>query len=383
MIVKLAAAVAAGVTGVVTMSVIVPATITSSMGDEVTAICASRSLLVQPISLAESNESLQALGLRGEQLQNVQIIATIAKRRGLKYHDALIGLATAGRESNWKNLPYGDRDSQGRDLTSRGMFQQRFGIIDAKGRHYWGTEEQVQDPVYATNRFYEELEKKSNRYGMSVTEAAQAVQGSKYPEAYQAFVGISQQILAILNVDFDSSSTSDDNPVALNTYQDTMCAEYAIDSSMISASGDWAVPLSSVSINQKCGWRRHPVTGARGLHDGDDLAASMNTPVYAIADGVIEEAGYQTAWGNTVVINHGTDKNGHVIKSRVAHLSAFMPGVKANVSVSKGALIGKSGSTGYSTGPHLHFSMYVDGVAESPVAFVSSGGKSLVECRNN
>ncbi len=97
-------------------------------------------------------------------------IEAIAEKRGLPARAATIAIATAIQESKLRNLTYGDRDSVG-------LFQQR----PSQG---WGTEKQILDPVYATNKFYDELVKIKGYEGMRITEIAQRVQRSAYPEAY-------------------------------------------------------------------------------------------------------------------------------------------------------------------------------------------------------
>ncbi|WP_217645183.1 hypothetical protein [Nocardioides terrae] len=107
-----------------------------------------------------------------EQAQNAGLITAIAVRRGLPPRAATIALATAFQESKLYNLDYGDRDSVG-------LFQQR----PSQG---WGTRKQLRDPVYATGRFYDALVQVDGFETMRITEAAQRVQRSGFPEAYAA-----------------------------------------------------------------------------------------------------------------------------------------------------------------------------------------------------
>ena len=106
-----------------------------------------------------------------EQAENAAIIAAVGVRRGLPARAVSIALATAYQESKIVNLDYGDRDSLG-------LFQQR----PSQG---WGTAEQIQDPYYATNEFYDELVQVEGFESMRITEAAQRVQRSGFPEAYE------------------------------------------------------------------------------------------------------------------------------------------------------------------------------------------------------
>ena len=105
-----------------------------------------------------------------EQMANAATITAVAVRRGLPARAATIALATSMQESKLRNIRFGDRDSLG-------LFQQR----PSQG---WGTEEQILDPVYASNRFYDELVKIPGYQGMEITKVAQRVQKSAFPEAY-------------------------------------------------------------------------------------------------------------------------------------------------------------------------------------------------------
>lgn len=105
-----------------------------------------------------------------EQADNAALISAISVQRGLPARAATIGLATALQESRLVNIDYGDRDSVG-------LFQQR----PSQG---WGTVEEIMDPVYSTTRFYDALAKVDGYTEMEITEAAQAVQRSAFPDAY-------------------------------------------------------------------------------------------------------------------------------------------------------------------------------------------------------
>ncbi|MFT4008491.1 MAG: hypothetical protein QM655_00460 [Nocardioidaceae bacterium] len=128
-----------------------------------------------------------------EQAANAATIAGIAVARGLPARAASIALATAYQESKLRNLPHGDRDSLG-------LFQQR----PSQG---WGTAKQVRDPVYATNAFYDALEKVDGYRDMRITEAAQAVQRSGFPEAYQDHAADGRALASALTGNSESKLT--------------------------------------------------------------------------------------------------------------------------------------------------------------------------------
>jgi murein DD-endopeptidase MepM/ murein hydrolase activator NlpD len=115
-------------------------------------------------------------------------------------------------------------------------------------------------------------------------------------------------------------------------------------------------PLEFRRISSVFGVRRHPILGTMKAHKGTDYAASSGTPVRAIGDGVIIRANYHRGYGNVLEVRH---RNGYV--SRYGHLRGFRRGVRVGTRVTVGETIGYVGSTGLSTGPHLHFEMLVGG----------------------
>ncbi|KLE34232.1 M23 family metallopeptidase [Aurantiacibacter luteus] len=119
------------------------------------------------------------------------------------------------------------------------------------------------------------------------------------------------------------------------------------------------MPVNDVTLTSSYGMRSHPVLGGRRQHNGVDLAAPTGTPVYATADGVIEMAQWYSSYGNYVQIAHGGE-----METRYAHLSSYT--VSAGSQVRQGDLIGYVGSTGRSTGPHLHYEVRVAGAPVDP-----------------
>lgn len=124
------------------------------------------------------------------------------------------------------------------------------------------------------------------------------------------------------------------------------------------------MPLGDARMTSGYGMRYHPVTGGRSRHKGIDLAAPTGTPVYATADGTVKMSQRYSSYGLYVSIDHGAE-----LETRYAHLSGL--NVSAGASVRKGDLIGFVGSTGRSTGPHLHYEVRVDGQAVNPVPYMA------------
>lgn len=274
-----------------------------------------------------------------EQMKNAQIIASVGKSMGMSARDIQIGIMTAITESMLRNVNYGDRDSLG-------LFQQR----PSQG---WGTPAQVTDPRYASRKFFEGLKGVGNRGRMDPWAAAQAVQRSAFSDG--------------------------------SNYRKWWNESTAIWKALSAGSGAGFV--------MGPGGRFKPINRSvtSGLHDtgtpfpGLDFAAPVGTPLYAVGDGVISKSydirGYEprrAAYGKG---QDGYRSYGRVVYLRTdagpevlyAHLS--QRSVHAGQRVRGGSIIGRSGDTGNSTGPHLHFGSR----GASPYSWLSgrSGGGSM------
>lgn len=116
-------------------------------------------------------------------------------------------------------------------------------------------------------------------------------------------------------------------------------------------------------ISSTFGMRKHPVHGGWRGHKGVDYAAPTGTPIHSTADGVVEFVGKQNGYGNTIIIKHHSN-----FSTLYAHQSRFAPGIKKGQAVSQGELIGYVGSTGWATGPHLHYEFRVDNKQIDPLS---------------
>lgn len=135
-------------------------------------------------------------------------------------------------------------------------------------------------------------------------------------------------------------------------------------SSSSSSSSGWLYPLPyRCSITDAYGYRWHPTAGYYAMHWGVDFAAGSNTAIYASKGGVVTVATYNEAYGYYVTVNHG---NGSYTK--YAHMPNLI--VSVGQSVSQGEVIGYVGSTGWSTGPHLHFELVINGSHVNPMDYV-------------
>lgn len=126
-----------------------------------------------------------------------------------------------------------------------------------------------------------------------------------------------------------------------------------------------SLPAAVISMSSDFGYRHDPFTGASAMHAGIDFKGPIGTPIMAAADGVVSYAGVHSGYGNCVEITHA---NGLV--TRYAHLSSFS--VTLGQKVVRGVQIARMGSTGRSTGPHLHFEVRLNGQAINPLKFLEA-----------
>ena len=134
-------------------------------------------------------------------------------------------------------------------------------------------------------------------------------------------------------------------------------------SSATLTSGTFTWPLPGYTNNSSAyGWRVHPIYGTRKFHKGEDIPAPTGTPIVAAASGTVTTAGWVSGYGNYTVINHGGG-----VMTAYGHQSAIH--VSVGQRVTAGQTIGLVGSTGNSTGPHLHFEVYVNGSTQNPMSY--------------
>ncbi len=120
-------------------------------------------------------------------------------------------------------------------------------------------------------------------------------------------------------------------------------------------------PVDGARMSSGFGFRRHPVLGYGKMHKGIDFAAPTGTPIYASGDGRIAKAGRFSSYGNYVRVRHRSD-----LETAYAHMSRIAPGIRPGVRVKQGQLIGYVGTTGRSTGPHLHYEVLVNNKQVNP-----------------
>ncbi len=123
-------------------------------------------------------------------------------------------------------------------------------------------------------------------------------------------------------------------------------------------------PVDGARMTSGFGMRRHPILGYSKMHKGVDFGAPTGTPVFAAGDGTIERASWFNAYGNYISIRHTSS-----MKTAYAHLSRYAKGIKPGVKIKQGQVIGYVGTTGRSTGPHLHYEILVNNKQVNPASY--------------
>ena len=131
-------------------------------------------------------------------------------------------------------------------------------------------------------------------------------------------------------------------------------------------------PINGARLSSSFGMRKHPIDGFNKMHRGTDFAAPMGTPIMASGDGVIKKAGWCGGGGNCIVIRHNS-----TYQTIYAHMSKFARGIRSGVRVKQGQTIGYVGSTGKSTGPHLHYEVVFNGKKINSQTLKLPSGKIL------
>ncbi|MGN6131175.1 MAG: M23 family metallopeptidase [Nocardioidaceae bacterium] len=314
-----------------------------------------------PVHLAATTSDGTPVSLDRFQLTRAAAILSTGNRiPGVGRDGVLIALMAALTESSLRMLsntgayPESSRyphDGDGGDHDSLGLFQMR----PSTG---WGAVEQLMDPTYQARAFFGGPAGPNHGSPRGLLDvpgwrqlpkgvAAQAVEVSAYPDRYARFEPVAE---AIFN---ELTTTAGDQHRSVHAVAETTRVVFPL------PAGTW-VRTSPFEM------RVDPVTGARTLHTGVDLAAPLGTPILAAAGGRVVFAGaVSSGYGHLILIQHTIA--GRVVVSGYAHMFADGIHVKAGQTVTAGQHIADVGQDGKATGPHLHFEIRAGGPDASPI----------------
>ena len=131
-------------------------------------------------------------------------------------------------------------------------------------------------------------------------------------------------------------------------------------------------PISGARLSSSFGQRKHPISGFNAMHKGVDFAAPMGTPIIAAGSGVVREAGWKGSFGRYIRIKHNATYD-----TAYAHMKSIAPHIRAGTHVKQGQVIGFVGSTGRSTGAHLHYEILVNNRQVNPMTVSLPTGKRI------
>jgi murein DD-endopeptidase MepM/ murein hydrolase activator NlpD len=355
-----------GVAGVIALCMLCSGGLTLALLDQLTANTPTSGQGCGDSREIDPNGDLPEIAeLTADQIRNAAIVVKVGQDMKVAARGWVIGIATALQESRLTNLPHLGAIN---DHDSIGLFQQR----PSQG---WGTLEQLADPAYQSQKFFEKLLRTPGWQTLPLTVAAQRVQVSAYPNAYAKHEPLAAKVVDVLT---GGASRAVGSELVLR------CAA----AGEIAASG-WTIPVHGTITS---GFR----TTLRPGHNGVDIAVAKGTPVRATAAGVVLVAMCNAHVGGQ---NYGCDRDGgtwvqgcgwyvdllHAARmiTRYCHLMS-RPYFSTGQYVAAGQVIGLSGSSGNSSGPHLHFEIHLHADdsrygAVDPVPFMNIVGAPLVE----
>ena len=131
-------------------------------------------------------------------------------------------------------------------------------------------------------------------------------------------------------------------------------------------------PINGARLSSGFGMRKHPIKGFSAMHKGVDFGAPSGTPIFAAGDGILEKVGWLNGYGRYILIRHNS-----TYKTAYAHMSGWAKGIRRGARVNQGQIIGYVGSTGNSTGPHLHYEILINGKQVNPLKVRMPSGKPV------
>lgn len=301
------------------------------------------SVTIDPASVPDTTIS----GYGREQLTNAAYVIQAGRDLNLSARDQTIGVMTAMGESGLRVLNYGD--AVGPD--SRGLFQQR-------DNGAWGSLTDRMDPYISATNFFKKLATVTDRDSTAPTIVANRVQINSDPYYYEKYWDAAVAVVEGLSGSKLGFTGGAGNRV---------CSGAALAGGAVNPQG-WASPGDG-TISSRYGWRIDPFTGQQAFTSGLDIAAGCGSPIYSINSGVVVGQGFDRQGNGYIKIDHG---NGVV--TRYLHMYADGMYVREGDRVTAGQQVAAVGSSGRSTGCHLHLEVLINGQNVDPEAFLTSVG---------
>jgi murein DD-endopeptidase MepM/ murein hydrolase activator NlpD len=195
--------------------------------------------------------------------------------------------------------------------------------------------------------------------------------GDEFEVVFSRFYGEDGKVAKTGDI-LQASMTLSGKKHALYRFESNGEEEYFDETGQSARSMLMKTPVDGARISSRFGRRFHPVLGYTRMHKGIDFAVPTGTPVMAAGSGVVTHASYTRGFGNLVVVSHS---NGY--STAYGHLSRFASGVKKGARVRQGQIVAYSGSTGISTGPHLHYEVRMNGSQLNPTNIKMANGRTL------
>ena len=290
---------------------------------------------VTTCTLHASGGSTAELG--PEQVRNARMMISVGKALHVPPRGWVVAISAAMQESNLVNVDYGDRDS--------------LGLLQQRPSQGWGSPAEVTTPTYAIRAFYGGPRSPTPNSGlldldgwqrMPVWQAAQSVQRSAYP-----FLYAQHEPTASALVERFAHTTAGCDGLS---------------------SGPWTIPVhTDYDLTSSFGPRVSPTEGITEVHTGQDFAAPQGTPALAVSSGRVSFVGWDGGYGNLVQVRHAGG-----VETFYAHLSDTT--VAVGEQVRTGQQVGLVGTTGNSTGPHLHLEVRVDDQPQDPMTWLRRKG---------
>ena len=208
-------------------------------------------------------------------------------------------------------------------------------------------------------------------YGFQVDFQRDIRKKDKFQIMYEAFVDENKKLIETGNILFANLILSGEDNSLFYFDEEGNAGHYDKNGRSVEKAL-MKTPINGARLSSPFGMRKHPIDGFNKMHKGTDFAAPMGTPIMASGSGVVKKAGWCGGGGNCVVIKHNS-----TYQTIYAHMSKFANGIRSGVRVKQGQTIGYVGSTGKSTGPHLHYEVLINGKRVNSQTLKLPSGKIL------